>query len=262
LASFVSAQICTDSDNGKEFYKYGVTSADKNIGMGGDLVNQETTYDFEDSCCVACGLGPSEKGPRLKEWWCENDVAYSTIYECPNGCENGKCIGQEKVTCSDSDEGISYFMRGVVIIKKESSETRFEDNCANSDSLVEYSCDATEPSLDSETFKCAYGCKDGACKKAEPTQETGPIELPKNIENLQVICNGCVLDNKCYYYGFRKSGSFCSDNNNQFTEQKKPDVSCDNNFECSSNVCVSGKCISESFIQKILTWFKRLFGAD
>jgi len=93
-----------------------------------------------------------------------------------------------------------------------------------------------------------------------PTTIEEPIPMPENKANLIYLCGGCELEDKCYSFGFRKSGNFCSDENNQFIEQKKEDFTCENNFECSSNVCVSGKCISESFIQKIINWFKNLFG--
>ncbi len=64
---------------------------------------------------------------------------------------------------------------------------------------------------------------------------------------------------KCDTLGYRKSGEYCTDKG-IFEKQLKGDENCDNNFECSSNVCISGKCISEGFLQKILNWFKKLFG--
>ena len=103
--------------------------------------------------------------------------------------------------------------------------------------------------------------------KVEPTEETGPIEIdvPETIkeENPEVfsnLCYGCLKDTTCYPLGYRKSGEFCSESKT-FIAQLEADSTCDNNFECSSNVCVSGKCIDEGFIQKILNWFKRLFGS-
>ncbi len=104
--------------------------------------------------------------------------------------------------------------------------------------------------------------------KVEPSEETGPIQIdiPETVkeENPQVIsnlCYGCLKETTCYPLGYRKGGEFCSEGKT-FVFQSQSDSVCDNNFECSSNVCVSGKCISEGFIQKILNWFKRLFGAD
>ncbi len=103
-------------------------------------------------------------------------------------------------------------------------------------------------------------------KEVTPTEETGPVEIPKPEEKEEIteeekkdICNGCVLEDKCYPFGYRKSGEFCSENK-EFTSQLDSGVKCENNFECSSNVCVSGECVSEGFIKKIINWFKRLFG--
>lgn len=72
------------------------------------------------------------------------------------------------------------------------------------------------------------------------------------------ICNGCSLDNKCYNRGYRKSGQFCSENK-QFINQKDANEICDNNFECSSNLCIDRKCISNGIWQKFLTWLQKLF---
>ena len=80
------------------------------------------------------------------------------------------------------------------------------------------------------------------------------------ITEKTLICkDSCPLEGKCYPFGYRKSNNFCSDIGS-FVEQVKADSTCENNFECSSNVCVSGTCISEGIIQKFLNWFKNLFG--
>lgn len=79
------------------------------------------------------------------------------------------------------------------------------------------------------------------------------------IEPILVCKDSCPLEGKCYPFGYRKSSNYCSDQG-KFISQISGSEKCDNNFECSSNVCVSGKCVSEGMIQKILNWFKRLFG--
>lgn len=75
-------------------------------------------------------------------------------------------------------------------------------------------------------------------------------------------CIGCVLNERCFSLGYRKglNGSlfYCSEEG--FVEQKLAEESCDNHFECESNVCVSGKCIESGFLQRIINWFVRLFG--
>jgi thiol-disulfide isomerase/thioredoxin len=88
------------------------------------------------------------------------------------------------------------------------------------------------------------------------------IAVPEKPKEEMLICkDSCPLDGKCYPFGYRKGGKFCSDDG-AFKEQWEGDEACENNFECESNVCVSGKCISSGLIQKILNWFKSLFGLE
>lgn len=93
-----------------------------------------------------------------------------------------------------------------------------------------------------------YKCIDEKCA----SETTEPILVCKD---------SCALDRKCYPFGYRKGGNYCSDEGG-FIPQIKGDETCDNNFECSSNVCVSGKCVSEGFIEKIMNWFQKLFGGE
>jgi len=85
------------------------------------------------------------------------------------------------------------------------------------------------------------------------------VESNATVEPILICKDSCPLDGKCYPFGYRKSGKFCSDEG-KFIEQLSGESTCENNFECSSNVCVSGKCVSEGFINKIMNWFKKLFG--
>jgi len=89
----------------------------------------------------------------------------------------------------------------------------------------------------------------------EPTKETGPIEITEAGGE----CNGCILDDKCYPIGYRINSNYCDQ---EFSTQKETGVACENSFECSSNVCVSRECVSGSLIQKILNWFRRIFGNE
>lgn len=51
--------------------------------------------------------------------------------------------------------------------------------------------------------------------------------------------------------GYRKEGGFCSDLG-AFTDQLQEDLTCDNYFEGSTNVCFDGKCVSSGLIQMII----------
>ena len=90
------------------------------------------------------------------------------------------------------------------------------------------------------------------------TNQSAASEVTQ-AEPILICKDSCPSEGKCYPFGYRKGGNYCSDQGS-FIEQLKADEKCENNFECSTNVCVDGKCISSGFIQKIISWFKKLFG--
>jgi len=119
---------------------------------------------------------------------------------------------------------------------------------------------------------------DEAIPQIVPTIETGPIEIPVTttstptvvtpqavpsdttpIDSYNYVCTGCELDSKCYPFGYRKDSSFCSDSQS-FVAQQESDASCNNSFECQSNVCASDKCVSQDLFSAIINFFKNLFG--
>ncbi|MCK4553086.1 hypothetical protein KAT80_02695 [Candidatus Pacearchaeota archaeon] len=98
-------------------------------------------------------------------------------------------------------------------------------------------------------------CKDkirmcgGVCPPCPEDDEDGEIFYP---------CRGCDVDGKCYPLGYRKEARYCSDNY-EFVNQIK-EGKCDNSFECKSNVCISGECVGEGLMRKVIAWFKKMFG--
>src|SRR3989344_1275335 len=86
-----------------------------------------------------------------------------------------------------------------------------------------------------------------------PIEEKMPLQQPENI----LMCkDSCPLDEKCYPFGYRKNEKFCSDEGN-FKEQKVEEITCENNFECKTNVCVDEKCIGSSLIKQMINFFKK-----
>jgi hypothetical protein len=96
------------------------------------------------------------------------------------------------------------------------------------------------------------------CYCAEACNSTIINQTIITENRVNLICGGCLTDTKCLPIGIRLNGTYCSIDD-EMLSQKNESESCDNNFECTSNFC-SGTCISASLIQKIIAWFKNLFG--
>jgi hypothetical protein len=125
-------------------------------------------------------------------------------------------------------------------------------------------------------------CKDGACvinssttTNHTPTPEpttvtttTAPTTEPTNTEseitqpiienNVPVCTSGCLFVKSCLPYGYRTAISYCNIDNT-LTKQIS-EGSCENNFECTSNLCVDGQCTTPGIFLQIINWFKALFG--
>ncbi len=67
------------------------------------------------------------------------------------------------------------------------------------------------------------------------------------------------MDGKCYNYGYRKNNQYCSDLDNEFIAQAFEEEACENNFECSSNLCIDGECVEAGLFKRIINWFQRVF---
>ena len=78
-------------------------------------------------------------------------------------------------------------------------------------------------------------------------------------EQCRPICEGCLDENNaCLPVGSRINTNYC-DSSYEYNAQLSEDQTCNNNYECDSNICVNNECISPSLIQKLLNWFKSIF---
>ena len=231
LSMFASAlDNCSDSDDGTNYFTKGLV-----IPRAGD----EQVWD---SC---------KNSKVLYEGTCDEQGGKVYEYECPGTCEDGACV------CSDSDDGKDYFTKGLIISR--AGDEQVWDSCKTDYILLEGTCDEQGGAV--YEHECLNGCSEGACQKFEPSGETGPVDLPKNIseEEIVMLCNGCGLDGKCYPFNYRKDKNYCSIDK-EFIPQLKSESSCENNFECGSNICIDDICVKEGLFKRFLNWFRRLFG--
>jgi len=95
--------------------------------------------------------------------------------------------------------------------------------------------------------------------KTPITTEEEPIEPTiTEQEYLVKTCDGCLYGGNCIPYGIRLEGKYCSITK-ELISQKVSDISCENNYECQSNICISNQCVDDTLLNKILNWFKKLF---
>lgn len=126
-----------------------------------------------------------------------------------------------------------------------------------------------------ELVGAGCGCKtpESLCSSGEGNDTGGPGEptiIPSASGNgsdgkgpgsneTPISCNGCILGDKCVPFGYRQEGKYCTINS-EFISQLSADASCENSFECSSNLCIDNQCVSSGLWQKIIRWFKGIFG--
>lgn len=267
---------CEDSDGGINLYEKG------KLMRGGVLFKDSIDYCQDEN--------------HLFEYDCgwENGISESVhsgeggaSYECSYGCLDGACKkGEDLGSCYDSDGGVDYYSNGYV---KDENGKQYYDYCFDktyftakviaSDPtqsetvpeakvkgvLNEYYCYVDENKKErvmSKAYTCPYGCSEGVCIKSVAMKKVISDSVGGSSEFVEgdLCTSGCNFDGKCYAFGYRKSGEYCSDIKGEFVRQKGAEEVCDNNFECDSNVCVSGQCVSQGFIQKVISWFKGIFG--
>ena len=104
-------------------------------------------------------------------------------------------------------------------------------------------------------------CFDGIKNDGEEGVDCGGPCKPCPV--VEQPCSGCKRNGDCLPFGTRlvEDGvpKYCSITK-EFEFQKGADEACQNNYECSTNICVDSKCISSGLITRILNWFKSFFG--
>src|SRR3989339_828401 len=189
---------CTDSDvsydhsNGKDYFTKGTVSYE---GANAYLMITNYVYTIEDSCSGT---------NNIVEHYCEDGAKKSEYYFCSKGCENGACKRsctpnwQPTVwsawvngtrsrtyldsnncgdttdkpkddidsTCTDSDNGKDYFVKGTMKYTGGS----YIDSCMGGNSAIEYYCDETGVGK-TENYSCEFGCVNDVCRRPPTTCE-------------------------------------------------------------------------------------------
>ena len=184
---------CTDSDGGLNYWV-------KGIACKGDKCEtdycQDEDYLFEADCGWNFGInGSSHSGLGRSR------------YHCPSGysCNNGACVKSTNTTtnatCTDSDGGLNYYVKGNVSI---GSSTVSVDFC-HGDGITldeEYCYNSTNSG--SKEYICPNGCSNGACVQST-TNQTANYIIERNIDNFVFTRTSFMSDwslNSCEFFEF------------------------------------------------------------
>ncbi|MCK5624556.1 hypothetical protein KAI04_01820 [Candidatus Pacearchaeota archaeon] len=222
----------------------------------------------------------SKEEDKLIEYYCgydleENSKRIFNLYDCPNGCLDGACVPQKSscdITGENSGtcilyEGETLYVGSKMIellfitpykvklgIDLQTTENLSE---LETQDMGDYKVDIINiisqdyvDGVNYVTFKIEESNLGGSGGSAGEIVE---------VNSAEECTSGCFLDGKCYNIGYRKGLNYCNEEQN-FEIQKEGDVSCEENSECLSNVCIDGNCIKEGVWKQFMVWFGKLFG--
>jgi len=149
----------------------------------------------------------------------------------------------------------------ISVISAACTDTKPVDYCFGA-KVYTHQCNETiwSPKLKGDCAILGQICKSATCVDAEMCKtnsdcdDSNPCtddqcvgETEKRCENN--LKQGCEFNSQCIPIGSRitedKTSKFCSITN-ELTEQKSTLERCDNDYECETNSCISGKCNRQS----------------
>lgn len=181
---------CYDSDPQNDPYVKGYATIDNGLNK------------FYDYCGTEVGCVSGSCLYTLTQRYCDDYKISYKFYECPNGCLNGACIQQtcsdgiqdngetgvdcggpcpacQIQTCTDSDGGINYYVKGYVTYEGyvlngeliKDFDVCAKDVITGNDVVQEKYC--TSNGIGTIDYACPNGCSNGACINQTCTDSDG-----------------------------------------------------------------------------------------
>jgi hypothetical protein len=188
-----------------------------------------------------------------------NNISNSTTAPGGSGGGGGSC--SKYYTCEDGTQ-INYcsMVREEIPITCINSTTPGAGpRCTGGSVSIECVCEENPESLCPPTSP-SNSSSGGGSSGGNISNNTAPSGSGSG-GGLSSCSTGCNLNGSCVAFGYRVNNTYC-DLNKNFTQQKQASEVCENDFECSTNLCIDGKCVSGNVWQKFLKWINRLFGGN
>ncbi|MCX8189902.1 MAG: hypothetical protein N3F05_01595, partial [Candidatus Diapherotrites archaeon] len=213
--------ICADSDGGKDIYTKGVVEYNGNY--------------YPDMCSSSGGI--IEHYCETSASGCDTNSVKYYQSSCPTGyrCIDGACqkdTGQPS-TCTDSDMGRNYYVRGTTTDPKGS----YIDKCsADGKTLYEYYCVWDNAQMEENPTPYDYICKDGAFVEANPSSNCSDSDGGRDIYKKGTVNeNGILSTDECTCGGSKVKEYSCSKGRTVVAEEY-----CPTGYTCKDGACVQG----------------------
>jgi len=220
--------------------------------------------EVKEKECVEVGCTPGEKMCQGSHYLLCNS---NGVFE-DKGNVDGYC--GVVFHCEDSDGGLSYFVKGETksSVSIEISDgggagggSTAIDSCLGN-VLTEYICNQ-DNTLGSRQFTCPHGCSDGAC-------------LPPPGRGGRAVClreqagGNIEVDPRVRVEITPVGLNYCDPRTLDFKPVEPNGAVCLNDYECRSNACIDGECVSlklelerqTNLLNKIWCWIKDVFGGE
>jgi len=139
------------------------------------------------------------------------------------------------------------------LIVSTSADVECKSNMKSGEEIIEEEIDENE--IEETEIEIE---EDNEEPKEIQEKETVEVIYVESEENIS--CNtGCVYEDKCIPFGMRINSQYCGIDQT-LKLQKSEANSCNNNFECKSNLCIDNRCVKTGIFRSIINWFKKIFG--
>lgn len=188
------------------------------------LVGKDVNFSLTDSCESECYV--------LDEKTCENTNSYKICGEF----DDDVCREWGNITNCGTNKVCS---NGVCINNTTPPPTpTCDDDCSSG----EKQC------IGNKSYKVCGSFDEDECLEWSVTLDCLPEKICENKSCIQKVSPSPEPEpkpeNYCETIGLRKSQNYCS-SNNLWRSQKSEGTSCENNFECKTNICSESKCASK-----------------
>ena len=198
-----------------------------------------------------------------------NPLLYQSSYSCPNGCSNGACIEETpepiETTCFDSEgDSDDYFSKGTITAENEGGSATVTDVCLSELEEQDSSGVIIQSLIDGGIIPSAQsGSPNVLIESYCPSSVPESLSDLRPFQKAQTCSFGCELG-ACLEEEIEEDnvGAGVGNENNNVDTDTNADKNIEDDGDIIINIENSNTQENISFFDKIMDFFKRLFGVN